>query len=172
MRRATILVAILAFVPLASGCSSRAAVRQQPLPEPGALVRAWYVFDSETGRRRESDEGTLIGLTSDSIVLTFGESENQRAVPLTSVSSVEVWRPNSSVGQRAIQGTLVGLVLGALTGYAVGEDCIGSCDETELAVVILGVGGAVVGLLAGVVVSEEQLVSIVAEADVADNHGG
>ncbi len=100
MRHATILVALLTFVPLASGCSSRAAVRQQPLPEPGALVRVWYGFDSETGRRRESDEGTLIRLTADSIVLTVGESENQRAVPLTSVSSVEVWRPNSSVGQR------------------------------------------------------------------------
>ena len=47
-------------------------------------------------------------------------------------------------------------MLGALTGYAVGEDCIGSCDETELAVVILGVGGAVVGLLAGVVVGATE----------------
>ena len=151
------LVAILAFVPLASGCSSRAAVRQQPLPEPGALVRAWYVFDSETGRRRESDEGTLIGLTSDSIVLTFGELESQRAVPLTSVSSVEVWRPNSSVGQRAIQGTLVGLVLGAVIGYAASlEDCTDFCLETELVVVILGVGGAVVGLLAGVVIGATE----------------
>ena len=166
MRRATILVAILAFVPLASGCSSRTAVRQQPLPEPGALVRAWYVFDSETGRRRESDEGTLIGLTSDSIVLTFGESENQRAVPLTSVSSVEVWRPNSSVGQSAGIGTLIGLGLGAVIGYSSGEDCPSSsswrdgiCIGRETTTLILGMGGAIVGLLAGIVVG------------VADNGG-
>ena len=166
MRHATMLVAILAFVPLASGCSSRAAVRQEPLPEPGARVLVWHVIDHDAGTRPAPDEGNLIRLTADSIVLTVGKSESQRAVPLTSVSSLKVWRHRSSVGQRAGLGTAVGLGLGALVGYTMGEDCPSSsswrdgiCIGRETTTLILGMGGAIVGLLAGIVVG------------VADNGG-
>ena len=162
MRGSPLLVAVLVFMPLTSGCvrpggpTPMPAVRQQPLPEPGALVRVWYVLDSETGRRRVRDEGTLVRLTADTIVVTVGELENALAAPLASVSTLEVWQHKSRVGQGAGIGMLVGLGLGAVVGYAAGGDSCSSsgfiCFRRESTAAVGALGGLVVGLLAGVVI--------------------
>ncbi len=161
MRGSPLLVAVLVFMSQTSGCvrpggqTPIPAVRQQPLPEPGALVRVWYVFDSETGRRRVRDEGTLVRLTADTIVVTVGELENALAVPLASVSTLEIWQHKSRVGQGARIGMLVGLGLGAVIGYAAGEDSCRSgfiCTRRETTAAVGAIGGLVVGLLAGVVI--------------------
>ncbi len=101
MRHATILVAILAFVPLASAT----AQEQQPPLEPGARIRLQYCHPVPGALKCEEDEGKLVALTADSVVLEAG------AVSRASVTKLEVSGP-SHVGRGAVIGSVVGALFG------------------------------------------------------------
>ncbi len=189
MRRATILVAILAFTPLAN---ATAQVRQPPV-QRGARVRITVPSHRYMG--------TLVVWTADWLVV-----ENQGdtlGVPLDSVTALEVsrgtgrspkgaargaliggvvlgivWRSlpvgafgagfgallgsGPSARKRAGTGFLVGAAVGALIGLASYEECVPSCfgpDGPE----INALGGAVIGGLGGLVVG--ALIGSATEAD-------
>ena len=160
MRHATILVAILAFVPLAS---ATAQVQRPPI-EPGTRVRISHECGTRTlygGATRidcRTDKGTIAALTADSVVLRIGEPATQLAVSLASVNRLEVVRGRkSNVGTGAGIGLVVGMVAGAVFGYASFEECVSFCigpdiDRGENAVLgaaIFGLGGTVFGALIG-----------------------
>ncbi len=164
MRHATILVAILAFVPLAS------ATAQEPPPvKVGDRVRV----TAPDVRRRE---GTVRLLTTDSLVLRpeYGAwpvhsargmpnisargMPNRLAIPLASVTRLEVSRGQTS---RMGPGAGIGLLGGGLLGYLISSGTLGSgCTEggrgfqltREACIGVSTVGGAVVGTLLGLVV--------------------
>ncbi len=152
MRHATILVAILAFTPLAN------ATAQVPV-RPGARVRISHDCRTRTlssGATRidcRTEKGTLAALTADSVVLRIGEPATPLAVSLASVTRLDLYRGRRSLAGR---GALIGLVVlggfGAIAGFNLCE-----LDETQagcgLGDHLLGsvYGGALFGLL-GIVI--------------------
>ncbi len=147
MRHTTILVAILAFVPLAS------ATAQEPPPvKVGDRVRV----TAPDLRRRE---GTVQLLTTDSLVMRpeYG-APHRLAIPLASVTRLEVTMPP---GSRAGKGALIGLGVAGLGGAVlVGAACAsdqllkdsaGGC--AILGAVIFGSGGALVGAIIGAMIT-------------------
>ena len=175
MRHATILVAILAFVPLTS------ATAQEPPPvKVGDRVR---VTAPDLGRR----EGTVQLLTTDSLVMrpeygawpvqwltrdslvmypeyggwlvdSVRHMPNRLAIPLASVTRLEVSRGRkSNAGRGAKIGALVLGIPGVIAGLAlVGRELcggLGSCSDVgPEVVVVLGAVGAGTGALIGAVI--------------------
>ena len=141
MRHATVLVAILAFVPLAS------ATAQEPPPvKVGDRVR---VTAPDLGRR----VGTVQLLTTDSLVMRLEYSIWPVAIPLASATRLEVSRGQKS---RMGLGASIGVSGGVLLGYLISS---GSCSgesflvpSREACIVVSTVGGAFVGTFLGVVV--------------------
>ena len=127
MHPATILVAILAFVPLAS---ATAQVRQPPV-ERGARVRITIprpcsdIYTSCWGRRSRHNVGTFVAWKSDTLVV----------------------RSNAGIG------FLLGGVLGAVIGYASYEECVPqgwfSCIGPDFGPEVGGLGGLMVGAIIG-----------------------
>ncbi|MCH7717632.1 MAG: hypothetical protein IH876_16010 [Gemmatimonadetes bacterium] len=160
MRHATILVAILAFVPLTS---ATAQVRRPPI-KPGTRVRISHECGTRTlygGATRidcRTDKGTLAALTADSVVLRIGEPATQLAVSLASVKRLEVVRGRkSNAATGAGIGLVVGMVAGAVIGYASYEECEGFCmfapagrgETAVFGAALFGLGGIVFGALIG-----------------------
>ena len=165
MRHATILVAILAFVPL----TSATAQVQRPPIEPGMRVRISHecgtrtLYGGATPIDCRTDKGTLAVLTADSIVLRVGEPATQLAVLLASVNRLEVVRGRkSNAATGAGIGLVVGIVAGAVFGYASFEECVSFCigpgreGVAILVATIFGLGGAVVGTLIGSAVKTDR----------------
>ncbi len=159
MRHATVLVAILAFVPLTS------ATAQEPPPvKVGDRVRV----TAPDLRRRE---GTVQLLTTDSLVMRpeYGApnrlvrrpeygAPNRLAIPINSVTRLELSTPG---GSRAGQGALIGLALGGvggggLLGAACASDPWFQDDAGACAIagaVVFGAGGALVGAIIGAMIT-------------------
>ncbi len=147
MRHATILVAILAFVPLTS-----ATAQEPPSVKVGDRVRV----TAPDLRRRE---GTVQLLTTDSLVMRpeYG-APHRLAIPLASITSLELSTPG---GSRAGQGALIGLALGGVGGaFAAAAACpsdqflkasAGACAIGGA--VIVGAGGALVGAIVGAMIT-------------------
>ena len=149
MSHATMLVAILAFVPLTS------ATAQVPPPvKVGDRVRV----TAPDVRRRE---GTVQLLTTDSLVMRlpgYGGTPNRLAIPLASVTRLELSMPG---GSRAGQGALTGLAIGGVGGAIVAgtacagdqllEDAAGRCALAGA--VIFGAGGALLGFIVGAMIT-------------------
>ncbi len=135
MHRATILVAILAFVPLAS------ATAQVPV-KVGERMRYW------TTQTNIATYGTLTGWEADS----FAISDNW--IPATSVVRIEVKRRHSRL-VRIVEYTGRGLLVGALAGWLFfylpcdPKDAYFGCPSTQWEPIEIG---AVVGVLAGALV--------------------
>ena len=143
MRHATFLVAVLAFVPLAT-----ATAQELPPVKVGDRVRV-----TAPGVHRL--EGPVLLLTTDSLVMRFEYgAPNRLAIPLASVTRLELSMPGAS---RAGQGALTGLAIGGGGGAIVAVTvCAGSFyleDAAGLCVlagaVIFGAGGALVGAIIG-----------------------
>ena len=162
MRHATIIVAVLAFTPLASA-------RAQVPVRPGARVRV-------TGHFRQPLYGNCVRSSPQQYVGTFVTWEADTlvtesngdilALPLDSVATLEV-----SLGRRsqAGLGAGIGSVTGAVIGVVVGA---ASCtDEVFEAFVIpaacaaaggviFGAAGALLGALIGATIRTERWVSV------------
>ncbi len=150
MRHATMLVAILAFVPLAS------ATAQEPPPvKVGDRVRV-TAPDVRSA-------GIVQLLTTDSLVMhpeyvfvmrPENVAPNRLAIPLASVTRLELSTPG---GSRAGQGALIGLGIAGLGGAALlgagcasdqlTEDAAGRCAAIGFGV--FGASGALVGAIVG-----------------------
>ncbi len=135
MRHATILVAILAFVPLID------ATAQVPV-KVGERVRFW------TTQSRIATYGTLTRWEADSLAI------GDNWIPATSVVRIEVKRRHSRL-VRIVEYTGRGLLVGALAGWLFfylpcdPKDAYFGCPSTQWEPIEIG---AVVGALAGALV--------------------
>ncbi len=150
MRHVTMLVAILAFVPLAS------ATAQVPI-RPGARVRVTRppICRANTicvGRAPRQRVGTFLAWRSDTIVVQ--SNGDTLSVPVDLVTRLDVVRgQKSNTIEGAIIGLLVGGVAGAAMVYASDQECESPRGEFfSCTVDISPLGGALsVGLTGGVV---------------------
>ncbi len=146
MRHATILVAILAFVPTS-------ATAQEPPPvKVGDRVR---VTTPDVRRR----QGTVQLLTTDSLVMRpkYG-APHRLAVPLAAVTRLELSVPG---GSRAGRGALIGLGVAGLGGAVLGgaacasdpwfQDAAGACAAIGFGV--FGASGALLGAIIGAMIT-------------------
>ena len=118
MSHATILVAVLAFVPLASVTAQL---------RPGARVRVTHLpicpSDSCVGPRRQS-VGTLLPWKADSLVME--SNGDTLSVPVNLVTRLDVSRGRKSFG--AGRGGIIGGVVGAASAAIIGA---ASYEEPE-----------------------------------------
>ena len=166
MRRATILVAILAFTPLAS------ATAQVPV-RPGAQVRVTHlpICPADTicvgPSPRQRSVGTFWAWQADSLIME--RNGNALALSLDSVTKLEV-----SQGQKShtVEGAIIGLLVGGVAGAAIGYASYQKCEPQgeffsciadlgpEYAALggalVIGLGGGVVGALIGRFVGRPQ----------------
>jgi len=120
MRHATILVAILAFVPLAS------ATAQVPV-RPGARVRVTGHFCqplySCVGGSPQQYVGTLVTWEADTLVVQ--SNRDTLAVPVDFVTRLDVSRGRkTNTANGAGIGFLLGGLVGAVIVYASYEECV------------------------------------------------
>ena len=158
MRHATILVAILAFVPLTSATAQvpvrpgeRVRVTHQPICPAGTICLG------PSPRRRSV--GTFLAWKADSLVIQ--SNGDTLSVPVNLVTRLDVSRGrNTNTGEGAGIGFLLGAVVGAVIGLASYEECESqgafSClgpDGPEIyalaGAIIGGLGGLVAGALIG-----------------------
>ncbi len=159
VRHATMLVAILAFVPLASATAqvpvrkgARVRVTRPPICPPTDTI-------CMRGPPPQS-VGTFWAWEADSLIME--SNGNALALPLNSVTKLEVSQGQKShTVEGAIIGLLVGGVAGAAIGYASYQKCepqgeFFSCildfgpEQSALGgALVIGLGGGVVGALIG-----------------------
>ena len=156
MRHATILVAILAFVPLAT---ATAQVRQPPI-ERGARVRVTRLPICPStycvGPPLQS-VGTFWAWEADSLIME--SNGNALALPLNSVTKLEVGQGQKSY---TVEGTIIGLLVGGVAGALIGYASYGECESRGLLAcwpgpefaalvggLVGGLGGGAVGALIG-----------------------
>ena len=160
MRHATILVAILAFTPLAS------ATAQVPVG-PGARVRVTGNFFCQPfnsncmGDMPQRYVGTFVTWEVDTLVVQ--SNGDTLSVRVNLVTRLDVSRGRkTNTGKGAGIGVLLGGVVGALIGYASYEECV-HCffdlrPETLAAAgaVIGGLGGLAAGALIGSAIETDR----------------
>ena len=147
MRHATILVAILAFVPLASATAqvrpgARVRVTRLPLCPPNTLC-------VKTPRQ---SVGTFVAWKSDTLVVQ--SNGDTLSVPVDRVTRLDLSRGRkTNTGMGAGIGFLVGGVAGAVIGYGSYEECVPqgwfSCIGPDFGPEVVGLGGLVVGAIIG-----------------------
>ena len=141
MRHATILVAILAFVPLTS------ATAQVPV-RPGARVRLTPVSDSPRF------EAIVIAVHDDSLTIEHGGVP--RVIPLDLFRKLEIGTQHRFDTRRGLKGAGIGALGGAVLAALTLADCGlgsasigGECDQNVGESILLGAGAAVGGALIG-----------------------
>jgi hypothetical protein len=120
--------------------------QQEPPVAPGDRVRV-------TAPTIDPDPfvGTLVSMGADTCVLEIEGRAEPLALPLASVTSLEVWRERES---KLAQGAAIGVLIGGAVGAALGAAV---CRvEDEVCAVPSGGIGASVGLLFGLLVGEES----------------
>ena len=152
MRHATIIVATLAFVPLASVTAQ---------VQPGERVRVTHVpfcppaFSCVAPPRKSV--GTLLSVSGDTLLLSTDGGAGRVFLPLTLVRRIQVIRGRKPARREgAFIGALAGGVIGLVAAFTTYEECEGFCPAdfglggTALVGGFLGGGlGAGVGLLVG-----------------------
>ena len=165
MRHATILVAILAFTPLAS------ATAQLPV-RPGARVRVTGHFFCQpfyndcVGDLPQRYVGTFVTRQVDTLVIH--SNGDTLSVPEDLVTRLDVsWGRKTNTGMAAGIGFLVGGVAGAVLGYGSYEECVpqglfsclGAVGPESLAfagALIGGLGGLVTGAIIGSAIETDR----------------
>ncbi len=141
MRRVSFVTACLALLALLVPVSLLA--QEEAVVEPGAKVRVMAPSFSSQWL-----VGTLVEMRADSWVLEVEGRDSLLALPLSSVSSLEVSRGQKT---RALKGAVIGLVSGAGGGVLIGllsDDGPGTYPAKDRAL-IAGVVFSVVGGLTG-----------------------
>ena len=152
MRPATMLVAILAFVPLVS------ATAQVPV-RLGERVRVTghfcQFYSNCLGGQPEHRVGTFVAWKSDTLVVQ--SNGDILALPLDSVTRLDVsWGRKTNTGKGAGIGLVLGGLAGAFIGLASHEECVPrgwfSCIGPDFGSEGAALGGALLGGLGGLVV--------------------
>jgi hypothetical protein len=170
----TLVFALVAslLVPLSTLSS-----QQQSSIEPGARVRVKlectesYTPPPTIMLRTicPTHTGTVTALAADSIILETGAVRTRTAVPIASVTRLEVsqWRKSFGFGKGMLYGLLIGGGGGALVGAlygtqediecGLGDHLDGPCPELKalFGVVLAGVPGTVIGGVVGALVKTE-----------------
>jgi len=148
MRAVTSTLLLCVVVPTAS-----ARAQEQSQLREGEKVRIHQLSSGPNwwGRQKPAVTGTVMSLTRDSLTL-MTSSDPSLVLPLDSLGRVMVSRGRKSnwakgLGIGAGTGTLVGLAAGLVAGSAKGS-CTMGMGYTDCAP-LYGVGGAVLGLVAG-----------------------
>ncbi len=148
MRHATILIAILAFVPLAS------ATAQVPVP-PGARVRVTghfcpLFYSNCAGGRPERRVGTFVAWKSDSLVVQSNGDTVQVALMNVTRLDLHMGR-KAQAGTGAVVGGLVVVVPLAIGAALCGGDGFGcpTAGEAARGLLVWGAAGAFLGALIG-----------------------
>ncbi len=176
MRHATILVAVLAFTPLAS---ATAQMRR------GERVRVTHLpicpADVCVGPRRII-VGTLMSVSGDSLLLSVDGGAGPVSLPLISVSRIQVRGRKPARGRGAAIGALAGGVMGFVGSLTTYEECEGFCPAdlgrggTAVASgLVFGALGAGVGYLVGNFVTVDRWVDVPldrVQMDVTASPGG
>ncbi len=122
--------------------------------QPGSVVRF-----SQPGEGTHT--GTVVALTADTLKVQLTGSAEPARLPLDQVTRLEVSRGRERHPGYAGVGALIGLSVGAVGGFAAGEDdcrgkwvCINRPGGALLGGGIFGAAGAVLGLVAGAIPSE------------------
>ena len=166
MRHATILVAILAFVPLA------AAAAQVPV-RPGARVRVTHLPncppDTMCVKTPRQSVGTFLAWKADSLVME--SNGDTLAVPLETMTGLDMSRGRTT---KAVEGAIIGGLLGAFAGGIIADltyeaprrrpqGLFGNgfiiSDRgraTVAGVLVGGLGGAVAGALIGGLIKTDR----------------
>ena len=153
MRHSTILVAILAFVPLASATaqvSIRPGARVRVTTSPPNPCPAWNTRCTRDRLPRHY-VGTFVAWKADTLVVeTKGHI---LALPPDSVTKLEVSQGQKrNTREGVLIGLLVGGVVGAVIGYASYEECVGGwACLGDLGPGVNVVAGGVIGGLGGLV---------------------
>ncbi len=149
MSHATILVAILAFTPLAN------ATAQVPV-RPGARVRVAGHFCQPSyshcvGCLPQRYVGTFVAWKADTLVVQ--SNGDTLSLPVNPWTRLDVSRGRkTNTGEGALIGLLVGGVMGAVIGYASYEECVGGRDCLgDLGLGVNVAAGGVIGVLGGLV---------------------
>ncbi len=152
MRHATILIAILTFVPLASA-TAQVSLR------PGDRVRVTGHFCHPFHTCQHS-VSTFLAWKADSLVIQ--SNGDTLTVPVTLLTRLDVSRGRkTNTGEGAVTGLLVGGVAGAVIGLASYEcePCfvdLGPGVYAAAGAVIGGLGGLVVGALIGLEIETDR----------------
>ena len=155
MRHTFIICALLAL-----GSFSSATAQQAPVA-PGTRVRVWTQTDAKGRPWGEPTEGRITVCTADSLVVDDRSPNGPLAIPLASVSRLDVSLGLRSRDRGALRkgrmGLLIGGATGAVFGFAQGDndtaDCIPWCfSADQMAInsaIVLGTTGAVIGAVIG-----------------------
>ena len=133
MRHTTILVAILAFTPLA-----RTTAQEQPPVESGARIRvtAPSVFSDRI-------VGTVVSWESEQLVLDA--PRGTLTFPIDSIIKLEISRGRKS---KVAVGAGIGLLFGGISGYLACGPVV-TCDKRILLAAIFAAPGAALGAIVG-----------------------
>ena len=148
MRHTTILVAILAFVPLAGATAQvRPGAR---VPVTGHFCQQFYI--NCVGGSRQKYVRTFVTWEVDTLVVqSNGDTLSVHVNPVTRLHVSRVRK--TSTGKGPGIGFLLGGVLGAVIGYASHEECVPqggfSCIGPDFGPEAGGLGGLVVGAIIG-----------------------
>ena len=156
MRHATILVAILAFVPLASA-TAQVPIRRGERMRVTRLPICPATYTICVGGPPLQSVGTFWAWEADSLIME--SNGNALALPLNSVTKLEVGQGQKSY---TVEGAIIGLLVG---GVAVGAIAIATYEECEggwgclgdfgygfaalVGALVGGLGGSAVGALIG-----------------------
>jgi len=133
-------------------------------PQAGDLSRRVWVREmTGNGRYNQGVKGTLEGTAGDTLFVRPGNGAPVFAVTPQEGRKILFYNGRrASVGRGMLIGTGVGVLGGAILGFATGSDCSGGewlCfDRGTMAAaggVTLGAAGLVVGLIAGAMSSHE-----------------
>ena len=165
MRRAAILVAILAFVPLA-GATAQVPLRRGERMRVTRLPICPPSYTNCASSARQS-VGTFWAWETDSLILE--SNGNAVALALDSVTKLEVSQgQKSNTAGGAIIGLLVGSVAGAAIGYVSYEKCVpqgglfscfgdfGPGFDAKVGALAGGLGGIVLGALIGTSIKTDR----------------
>jgi hypothetical protein len=143
---------LLVLLALLSSFSGGAVWAQDVAALPGSRVRVWTATDEQGRPSGKPTKGQVMAWSADSLVLDLPEAQERWAVPLISISRLEVSRGQTSKLQGALKigaiGWLIGLATGAVLHYD-GDSFFPPWLNAVAEGAPFGAAGALVGALVG-----------------------
>ena len=146
MHRITLVLALLLVVP------AGALLSQSVQLDSGSRIRVWAPVPPLVRQR-----GTLTAFGADTLHIHLDRPISPGTagvvVPLASLTRLDVSRGRHSRGRKALGGAIIGLVGGAILGFATGGNCEGEflcatpAEDAAIGGGLFAVAGALIGAL-------------------------